>query len=363
MAPKPLASVLAIEPYKGGESALPGHAHPIKLSSNENPLGCSPAARAAYLRAAESLALYPDGSAAALRRAIGGRYDLDPARILCGAGSDEIFQMLGRAFLAPGEAILQSQYAFLVYRLVAQAAGARVLSAPDRGYTADVDAMLALLEPGVKLVFLANPNNPTGTYLSAREVRRLHAGLPGDVLFVLDTAYAEYVAAPDYEDGLALAGEFENVLVTRTFSKIHGLAGLRLGWAYGPAAVIDALNRVRGPFNVAAPALAAGEAAIGDQDFPRRSAELNRVELARVSARLSELGLEPVPGFGNFVLVPFPRAPGREAAAADAHLRQRGLIVRGVGAYGLGHALRISIGAPDQNDRLLEALAEFQTAA
>ena len=286
MPPKPLANILQITPYKGGDPAAKGDGPAWKLSANENPLGCSPLARAAFVEAGETLALYPDGGATALRRKIGAANGIDPDRIVCGSGSDELFQLLGRAYLSPGDEIVQSAHAFLVYRLVAQQAGAETVSVPEVDLRADVDAMLAAVTPKTKIVFLANPNNPTGSYLTKDEVARLHAGLPEDVMLVLDGAYAEYVDAADYDDGLGLAGRAENVVVTRTFSKIHGLAALRLGWAYGPASVIDALHRVRGPFNVAAPAQAAGIAALDDADFVARSRAHNAADRARVETAL-----------------------------------------------------------------------------
>ncbi|MDX2233955.1 MAG: histidinol-phosphate transaminase [Hyphomonadaceae bacterium] len=356
MAPRPLPGILDIQPYKGGESRIPGVARPVKLASNENPLGASEAARRAFAEAADALHLYPDGAAAALRQAIAHRYGLDADRIVCGAGSDEIFQLLGRAYLAPGDEIVQSQYAFLVYRLVAQAAGAVVRSAPDRDFTVDVDAMLAAVTDKTKIVFLANPNNPTGTYLPVQEVRRLHAGLPGNVLLVLDAAYAEYVKTNDYAAGVELVSEFDNVLMTRTFSKIHGLAALRLGWAYGPASVIDVLNRVRGPFNVSTVAMKAGVAAIEDVAFAERSAAHNATELARVSAALEKLGFSVTQSVANFLLIHFP--PGK-ADAADAFIRSRGFILRALKAYGLPDALRLSIGTTAENDGVLAAFADL----
>ena len=246
--PKALPNILEITPYKGGQKLVGAH----KLSSNENPLGCSPAAQAAVIEAAKHMELYPDGSAGALRDAIGAKYGIEPDRVVCGAGSDEIFQLLGRAYLRPGDNIVQSQHGFLVYRLIAQQAGAETRSAPETDLTTNVDAMLEQVDQNTKIVFLANPNNPTGSYIPYSEVKRLHAALPENVLLVLDGAYAEYVRKNDYSSGMELAGEMANVLVTRTFSKIHGLAALRLGWAYGPASVVDALNRTRGPFNVSA---------------------------------------------------------------------------------------------------------------
>jgi histidinol-phosphate aminotransferase len=353
--PKPLPNILEITPYKGGQSLENAH----KLSSNENPLGCSPLASAAVERAAKSLELYPDGSAAALRGAIANKYGLDAERIVCGSGSDEIFQLLARAYLRPGDNIVQSQHGFLVYRLVAQQSGAETRSAPEKDLTADIDAMLELVAENTKIVFLANPNNPTGTYIPYSEVKRLHEGLPEDVLLVLDGAYAEYVHNNDYSAGMELAGEMPNVLVTRTFSKIHGLAALRLGWAYGPESVIDAIHRTRGPFNVNAVAQAAGIAAINDEAFQAASVAHNDAELLRVSAAVEKAGFKTYPSVGNFVLIRFPETPGRTSAEADAFLRDNGIVIRNVAVYGLPDCLRASIGTVEQNDQMIAAFEAF----
>ena len=353
--PKPLPNILEITPYKGGQSLENAH----KLSSNENPLGCSPLASAAVERAAKSLELYPDGSAADLREAIAKKYGLDAERIVCGSGSDEIFQLLARAYLRPGDNIVQSQHGFLVYRLVAQQSGAETRSAPEKDLTADIDAMLELVDENTKIVFLANPNNPTGTYIPYSEVKRLHEGLPEDVLLVLDGAYAEYVHNNDYSAGMELAGEMPNVLVTRTFSKIHGLAALRLGWAYGPESVIDAIHRTRGPFNVNAVAQAAGIAAINDEAFQAASVAHNDAELLRVSAAVEKAGFKTYPSVGNFVLIRFPETPGRTSAEADAFLRKNGIVIRNVAVYGLPDCLRASIGTVEQNDQMIAAFEAF----
>jgi histidinol-phosphate aminotransferase len=357
MSLQPVKSVLSVDLYKGGESALPGFPNPIKLASNENPLGTSEKVKAAYRDAAEKLWLYPDGAAAKLREAIGRRYSLDPARIVCGIGSGEILAMLVRAYVSAGDEVVQNQYAFSLYRIYSQVAGAVVRSAPDDGLAASADAMLAEMSAKTKLVFLANPNNPTGTYMPIDEVRRLAAGLPPQALLVLDAAYAEYVRRDDYRAGAELVSERDNVIMTRTFSKIHGLAAVRLGWAYGPQDVIDALNRVRGPFNTSGPAMAAGIAAIDDAEFVAKSADLNARELARVEAALRALGLDVTPSVANFTLVHFPKE--KPARAADAHLRSRGVIVRRMESYGLPNALRISIGDEAQNSALIAALKEF----
>ncbi len=356
--PKPLSNILEITPYKGGQKLD----HGWKLSSNENPLGCSPAAREALARAAEHLELYPDGSALKLREAIGKKYGLDPDRIVCGAGSDEIFQLLGRAYLQPGDEIIQSAHGFLVYRLVAQQSGAACISAPEKDLTADVDAMLERVTDKTKIVFLANPNNPTGSYIPYEEVKRLHKGLREDILLVLDGAYAEYVRANDYAAGMEMAGEEPNVLVTRTFSKIHGLAGLRLGWAYGPESVIDAVHRVRGPFNVTSVAQAAGIAALSDDAFVTRSVEHNNDELERLKSALETMGFKVYPSVGNFLLIEFEDRDGKRAEDADGFLRSRGIVIRDMKAYGLANYLRLSIGTSEANDDVLEAFSTFSKA-
>ena len=351
--PVALPQILEITPYKGGDK-VPG-AH--KLSSNENPLGCSPAARAAAIAAADQMQIYPDGAAKKLRHALGAKYGIDAERIVCGSGSDEIFQLLGRAYLQPGDEIIQSEHAFLVYRLVAQQSGAVTIDAPEKNLTTDVDAILERVTPNTKIVFIANPNNPTGSYIPYEEVKRLHAGLRDDILLVLDGAYAEYVRKNDYSSGMELAGEAPNVLMTRTFSKIHGLAALRLGWAYGPASVIDALNRTRGPFNVNALALEAGVAALNDDAFMAASADHNEAELARVETALQAAGLQTYPSVGNFILIRF--ASEAQAEQADAFLRERGLIIRGMKAYRLPDCLRLSIGTKAQNDAVIAAFEDF----
>lgn len=356
--PKPLANILEITPYKGGQKLE----HGWKLSSNENPLGCSPAAREALAKAAEHLEIYPDGSALKLREAIGKKYGIDPDRVVCGAGSDEIFQLLGRAYLSPGDEIIQSEHGFLVYRLVAQQSGAKCISAPEQDLKADVDAILARVTDRTKIVFLANPNNPTGSYIPFDEVKRLHAGLREDVLLVLDGAYAEYVQKNDYAAGMELAGEAPNVLVTRTFSKIHGLAGLRIGWAYGPESVIDAIHRVRGPFNTTSVAQAAAVAALGDDAFVTGSVEHNNSELDRVDPALQNLGFKVYPSVGNFLLIEFEDREGRRAADADAFLRARGIVIRDMNAYGLPKCLRLSIGTKEANDDVLAAFEAFAKA-
>src|SRR3954453_3166486 len=273
--PLPRPGVLAIEAYVPGKSGAPGVPKVYKLSSNETPLGPSPKAVEAVRREAGELAFYPDGAATRLREAIAQKYGLDPERIVCGAGSDELLSLVTHAFVGPGDEAIFTTHGFLVYKIAILAAGGTPVVAAERDFTADVDAILAKVTPRTKIVFLANPNNPTGTYIPFDEVKRLHSGLPKHVLLVLDAAYAEYVRRNDYESGIELVATSENVVMTRTFSKIYGLAGLRLGWLYGPEHVVDAINRIRGPFNVGAPSIAAGVAAIKDAAHVEKAREHN----------------------------------------------------------------------------------------
>jgi len=357
--PAPKPGILAIDAYVPGKSAAPPGVKLHKLSSNESPLGPSTAAKNAAAGALDSLALYPDGASTKLREAIARRYGLDPARIICGAGSDEILSLVANTFLASGDEGLYSQYGFLVYPIVIKGAGATPVIAPETGHRTDVDALIARVTARTKVVFLANPNNPTGTYIPYDAVKRLHAALPASCLLVLDAAYAEYVRRNDYGAGVELVSSAENVLMCRTFSKIHGLAALRIGWAYGSASVIDAMNRIRGAFNMNAVAIAAGAAAIEDQAHEAEAVAFNERWLPWVSAELATLGLEVTPSVGNFVLVHFPKVPGKTAPDADAFLTARGLILRRMDAYGLPGALRLTIGTEEQNCLIVAALAEF----
>jgi histidinol-phosphate aminotransferase len=356
--PEPRPGVLQIEAYVPGKSAAPGVAKVHKLSSNETPLGPSPLALEA-IRAADHLEHYPDGSATRLREAIAAKYGLDPTRILCGSGSDELLSLVTGAFVGPGDEGLYSAHGFLVYRIAILAAGGTPVVAPERSLHADVDALLGAVTERTRVVYLANPNNPTGTYLPFDEVRRLHAGLPPHVLLVLDAAYAEYVRRNDYASGLELALTAENVVMTRTFSKIYGLANLRLGWMVGPAHVVDAVNRIRGPFNVNGLAMAAGIAAIRDDAHLGRAVAHNDEWLAWLTREIAALGLDVTPSVGNFLLVHFPGEPGRTARDADAFLSARGLILRRVEAYGLPGALRLTVGTEEANRLVVAALREF----
>ncbi len=357
--PAPRPGILDIAPYVGGEHA--GH---IRLASNEGALGPSPRAVAAYQDAAATLHRYPDGGSAALREAIAGRFGLDAARIVCGAGSDELISLLIRAYAGPGDEVLYSQHGFLMYPIGARSVGATPVTAPETDLTTDVDALLARVTPRTRMVFVANPNNPTGTFITAAEMARLHAGLPANVLLVIDSAYAEYMNRNDYSAGQELVDRHPNVVMTRTFSKIFALGSLRLGWAYCPAAVADVLNRVRGPFNVSTAAQAAGVAAVQDTEFLERSRAHNEQWRAWFAAEARSLGLTVHPSVANFVLVDFAgQAPGRDdAEAARQFLKGRGILVRQMPAYGLPSCLRVTIGTEAEMRAVAAALKDFLAA-
>ncbi|MGA7485354.1 MAG: histidinol-phosphate transaminase [Xanthobacteraceae bacterium] len=357
--PQPRPGVLDIDPYVPGKSAAPGIARVFKLSSNETPLGPSPKAVAAYRAVGEHLEDYPDGASTALREAIGHAFGLDPGRIICGAGSDDLLNLIADAYLRDGDEAIHTTHAFLVYPIATLGSGATPVVAAEKDYAADVDAILAAVSARTKVVFLANPNNPTGTYVPFDEVKRLHHGLPPHVLLVLDAAYAEYVRRNDYEAGIELVATSENVVMCRTFSKIHGLAALRLGWLYGPEHVVDAINRIRGPFNVNAPAMAAGIAAIADSAHVEAARAHNEKWLAWLLVEIRKLGLEVTPSVANFVLIHFPDGNGRTAEDADSFLTRRGLILRRVKAYKLPNALRMTVGSEEANRLVVAALAEF----
>jgi histidinol-phosphate aminotransferase len=358
-APVPGPGILDIAPYVGGESKVQGVARPIRLASNESALGPSPNAIAAYRALADEIHRYPEGGAAELRAALGRHHGLDPERIVCGAGSDELIGFLLRAYAGPGTEVLYSRHGFLMYPIGARSVGATPVAVPERDLTADVGGFLARVNERTRIVFIANPNNPTGTYLSAEEMARLHAGLPRHVLLAIDAAYAEFVNRNDYEPGIALVNRAENVVMLRTFSKIYALAALRLGWAYCPPAIADVLNRIRGPFNITAPALAAGLAAVEDVGALARGRAHNERWLAWLSERLAALGLQLTPSVGNFVLPQFPDEPGRNADAAFDFLQSRGIITRKMGGYGLPRHLRITIGTGEEMEAVAAALAEF----
>ena len=360
--PVPRPGILEISAYVPGKSAAPAGVKLHKLSSNESPLGASPQAMEAYRALAGHLELYPDGSSTRLRAAIGQRYGLDPERIVCGAGSDEILSMLTNAYVGPGDEGIFTEHGFLVYKIAIMAAGGTPVVARETELTASVDNILTLVTPHTKIVYLANPNNPTGTYLPFDEVKRLHTSLRPDILLVLDAAYAEYVTRNDYASGLELVATSDNVVMTRTFSKIYGLASIRLGWCCAPAHVCDAINRIRGPFNVNGAAIEAGIAALADTAHIDKAVAHNDKWLAWLTGEIEKLGIGVIPSVGNFLLLKFPQLPGQTAKEADAFLTSRGLILRAVVAYGLPDHLRLTIGNEEANRAVVTALAEFMKA-
>ncbi len=357
--PAPSPGILGIDPYVAGDSDAPGAARIIKLSSNECALGPSPKAIAAFREAGDHLYRYPDSAATELRAAIAEKYGLDAAKIVCGNGSDELLTLLAQAYAGPGDEVLSSEHGFLVYPIIARFAGAAPVVAPECGLTVDVDALLDKVTAKTRIVFVANPGNPTGSYLPVTEIVRLHEGLPEHVLLVLDGAYAEYVMADDYSPGGDLVNANDNVVMTRTFSKIYGLSGLRLGWCYAPPAVVDVLNRVRGPFNVNGPAQAAAVAAIADTAHTEKVRGENETWRAWTSRQLSALGLDVAPSVTNFIMVRFPDDPAHNAEAANAFLVAEGILPRKIANYGLPDSLRITIGAEAEMRELAAALARF----
>ena len=355
--PRPRPAIFEIDPYVPGQGAAPGAARIFKLSANETPLGPSPRAREAVRGFADRLQDYPDGNATALRDAIGARHGLDPAKIVCGTGSDEILHLLAAAYIGPGDEGIFTQHGFLVYRIAILASGGVPVVAAETNLTADVDKILAKVGARTKMVFLANPNNPTGTFLPLAEVKRLAQNLPAHVLLVLDAAYAEYVTRADYSSGLELVSNSENVVMTRTFSKIYGLAGIRLGWCYAPPDVCGAINRIRGPFNTNGAAIASGIAALQDASHIGKAVAHNETWLPWLSQEISALGIKVTPSVCNFLLLHFDGEA--QARAADRFLLSRGLILRAVSAYGLPHCLRLTAGTEEANRLVVAALTDF----
>jgi len=342
--PEPKAGILDIAPYVPGRATADGIERPLKLSANENPFGCSAAAREAYLKAAAEIHLYPDANTSRLRAAVARKFELEPERLLFGAGSDEIFVMACQAYLGAGDNIVQPQFGFAAWAIAAHAAGGRVKSAAERGYTVDVDSILAAVDDRTRLVFIANPANPTGTWLPFSEIERLHRSLPANVVLVLDEAYAECAKnAEGYAEGLAWSRDKDNVLVTRTFSKVYGLAALRVGWAYAPAHIANAINRIRLPFSVPRAGEAAAAAALDDDAFTQRSIDHFVRGRARLTTILLDLGVSPLPSAANFVTASFAHAP---ISACDAYeaLARRGVLVRWLKNYGMPDHLRVTVG-------------------
>ena len=352
----PQPGILDIALYEGGKAHVAGVANAVKLSSNENPFGPSDKAKDAFQRSIHSLHRYPNTDHASLRQAIGDVHDLDPARIICGAGSDEIITFLCQAYAGPKDEVVFTEHGFLMYRISSMAVGATPIEVPERERTADVDAILAACNRRTKLVFIANPNNPTGTMISPADMARLAAGIPPQAILVIDGAYSEYVDG--YDGGAALIDSRQNVVMTRTFSKIYGLGGLRIGWGYGPADIIDVLNRIRGPFNLSTSQLDAAEAAVRDRDHVNRCRSENTRLRHWLAEALAALGVPSDTSLANFVLARF--ADTAEAEACNAYLQGQGLIVRRVSGYKLPHCLRITIGDESSCRRVAHAMAQFK---
>ncbi|TAL30524.1 MAG: histidinol-phosphate transaminase [Phenylobacterium sp.] len=358
--PLPKPGIMDIHAYVPGKAQAEGVENPVKLSANENILGSSEHARAAYLAHTGDLQMYPDSRTTILRTAIAERFRLEPERLIFGCGSDEVFALLNQTFLEPGDNIVQGEYGFAAFAIGARACQAEVKLAKEPGYRIDVDEILKVVDDRTRLIFLANPGNPTGTWIPFSEVLRLHAALPPSVVLVLDGAYSEFATDPAFQDGLDFARGTDNVVVTHTFSKLHGLAALRVGWGYAPPEIATAVDRIRLPFNTSIAGQHAAVAALADEDFQKRSIEHVERWRAFLAQQIGGLGLEVVgPSATNFVLVGFPKTPGKTAADADDFLSRRGLLTRRVLNYGLPDHLRVTIGLDEHNRAVVEALAEF----
>ena len=355
----PRPGILDIIPYKTGDSAVEGVREVIKLASNENPLGPSPRAIEAYHGAAQGLERYPEGDSLALRQALADKHDIDPEHLVCAGGSEQFFNLVMQAYTGPGDEVLFTEHAFISYRLAAMAAGATPVTAPESDFTTNIDALLDKTSKRTRVLCLANPNNPTGTYISYHEVELLRERLPAHILLVLDAAYAEYVEEADYHPGSELVRASDNnVMMTRTFSKIYALPGLRVGWAHCPQPIAEVLNRVRCAFNVTTPAQVAAIAALGDDAHVAAGRAHNKKWRNWLTDELTGLGLTVTPSVGNFLLVHFPGGP-EQAAAVDAETRKNGVILRPVAGYGLPQCLRITIGLEHENRKLVDILRNF----
>jgi len=356
-APLAKPGILDIAPYVGGKSRIEGVATPMKLSSNENALGAGEKARAAYEASVANIHMYPDGRATKLRDAVAEHHGLEPDRLIFGNGSDEVFALLNQTYLTPGDNIVSGKYGFLAYRISALANQASVKLAPEPDFRLTPEAILAEVDDRTRIVYVSSPSNPTGSYNTAEEIRHLHEALPPHILLVIDEAYAEFVAEPDWETSFPLARDSANIIVTRTFSKIHGLGGLRIGFGYAPLKVAEAIDRIRLPFNVSLPGIEAAVAALGDEAHQIASRQLVETWRPRLTQAIKGFGFDVLPSAGNFVLVRFRDVA--QAAGANDYLNTKGIIVRPVGGYGLPDCLRITVGTEDQNRAVIDALSEF----
>ncbi|MCK5425447.1 MAG: histidinol-phosphate transaminase [Emcibacter sp.] len=348
-----------IDIYVGGKSQVAGTGEVVKLSSNESALGSSPMAVEAYLAEADKLHRYPDAAYHDLRAALSEKYDIEAARIICGIGSDEILKLACRAYLAPGDEVIFSKHSFMMYPIAATTFGGVPVEVDDTDYVANVDNILSAITDRTRIIFLANPNNPTGTYISVSEVERLWQSIPDNVLLVLDSAYGEFVEQDDYQAGIELVQKSSNVLMTRTFSKLYGLAALRLGWGYACAEVATTLDSIRDPFNVPSATQVAGVAALKDVEFEKKAKAHNIKWLDYLRIELENMGLEPIPSVANFILIRFPSNKGKSAEAANDFLLGKGFILRWLPNSGLGHCLRLTVGTEEQNQQVIRLLKEF----
>ena len=357
--PRPRAGILEIEPYVAGQSSVPGRNRIIKLSSNETPLGPSPLAIEAFRAAGADLYSYPEGSGRDLRAALARKYGLEAERIVLGNGSDEILTQLAQAYLSPGDEAVATEHSFPIYRIATLSANARSVLVPNRDNRTDIDGLIAALTPRTRIVFVCTPDNPNGTYIPKTELERLHADLPADVLLVIDGAYAEYARAGDYSAGESLVRRAENVVMTRTFSKIYGLAALRIGWAYAPLAIAEIINRIRLPFNTNRPSQMAALAALGDEAHFKTAYAHNAKWLPWLKSEIDKLGVRVVPSEANFLLLDFAALGDGVALAADGALKNEGLILRTLVNYGLPECLRLTVGLEEANRAVVQALAKF----
>ena len=352
----------SINPYKQGKSEIANHANPIKLSSNESAFGPGPNTKAAFKSVAEEIHRYPDGSQMELRQAIADVHGLDVNKIVCGNGSEELIGLIVRSYISPGDEMLLSENHFVMCPIYGRSQGAEIIFAPEKDYKVHVDALLERVNEKTGMVIVANPNNPTGTYITDSEIRRLHAGLPENVLLLIDDAYAEYVTAEDYGTALDMVEQHSNVLVTRTFSKIYGLAGLRIGWAYCPQAVLENIQRIRTPFNANSAAMAAAAAAVRDTEYMEMVREHNGKWQKIIAERISALGIKSPPSVTNFYLLDFDGIENKSGGEAAQFLESRGIIPRPAGSNSSTGFLRITVGLDDENEAALNALAEYMAS-
>jgi histidinol-phosphate aminotransferase len=355
---KPGPGIMQIKPYAGGKSGFIGKKS-IKLSSNESALGPSLRVKEAFLKSLDSLAIYPDGKQYALKEAIAKNNNLDINQIICGAGSDEILTLIGNAYLTPGDEVIYPEHAFVLYKIITLANGAIPIAAPEKDLTADVDSILNLVTSKTKIIFIANPNNPTGTYLSSSEIKRLQSNIPENILLIIDGAYAEYVMANNYDCGVELVSASNNVVMTRTFSKVHALASLRIGWAYCPSHIIDVLDRIRGPFNVSIPSIMAGSAAMNDIDHVNHSVAHNAKWRDHLHNFYTELGIKVIPSVANFLLLDFKNLENINSNTLEKYLNEKNIYIRNVADYGLPTHLRITIGSEKDNETLLGEIQKY----